>query len=213
MKNASVRKEISIKQGVAFDLKTSLTYFLCCTILCFCLFQTCVTKGLCKSKCATDSDRIDWFKDIPEVEWESFLPLCVISACNMPQSDRNNGLFHCLRQAGDGEVHHGKQTGRQARTVERGYFREASHKPRQQAMALQLPDIGHVWVMCLDYCCFVKHTRLKTLNTHQRAASSHSSPFYGRKNKVRWDVFICFWCMFLNYFKIVSVLWQCLCIS
>lgn len=79
----------------------------------------------------------------------------------MPQSDRNNGLFHCLRQAGDGEVHHGKQTGRHARTVERGYFREASHKPRQRAMALKLPDMGHVWIMCLDYSCFVKHTLLK----------------------------------------------------
>ncbi len=76
----------------------------------------------------------------------------------MPQSDRNNGLFHCLPQAGDGEVHHGKQTGRQARTVERGYFREASHKPRQQAMAFKHPDMGHVWIMCLDYACFVKHT-------------------------------------------------------
>lgn len=62
----------------------------------------------------------------------------------MPQSDRNNSLFHCLPRAGDGEVHHGKQTGRQARTVERGYFREASHKPRQQVMAFKHPDMGHV---------------------------------------------------------------------
>lgn len=28
----------------------------------------------------------------------------------MPQSDGNNGLFQWLRRAGDGEVHHGKQT-------------------------------------------------------------------------------------------------------
>lgn len=70
MKNASMRKEISIKQGVAFDLKTSLTHFLYCTIL---------LSSLCKQahlwlkhftnllKSGIYSYRIDWFKDIPEV--------------------------------------------------------------------------------------------------------------------------------------------------
>lgn len=55
----------------------------------------------------------------------------------MPQSDRNNGLFHGPRQASNGEVHHGKQTGRRAGTVDRGCLREASHEPRQQATALK----------------------------------------------------------------------------
>lgn len=75
----------------------------------------------------------------------------VISACNMPQSDRNNGFFHSLMEAGDGEVHHGKETGRQAHTVEGRYFTEASQKPRQQATALKLTD----------YEYFVKHPVLK----------------------------------------------------
>lgn len=113
----------------------------------------------------------------------------------MPRSDRNNGFFHCLRQAGDGEVHHGKQTGRQARTVERRYFREASHKPRQQAMALKLPDMGHVWMVCLDYSFTAQ-----TLRLDQRAASSqtpHNCWLYVRRNEVWqvwWDVFARFWC-------------------
>lgn len=36
---------------------------------------------------------------------------------------------------------------RQARTVERRYFRETSHKPRQQAVALKPSDMGHVWAL------------------------------------------------------------------
>lgn len=52
----------------------------------------------------------------------------------------------------------GSRQGRQARTVKCRYLREASHEPRQQAMELQLPDMGHVWMMCLDYRCFAQHT-------------------------------------------------------
>lgn len=77
----------------------------------------------------------------------------------MPQSDRNNGLFHCPRQARDGEVHHGKQTSRGAGTVKHRYLREASHEPRQQAIALKARDVHS------HFCCSVICTLL-AISTH-----------------------------------------------
>lgn len=38
-------------------------------------------------------------------------------------------------------------------------------QPRQQAVALKHPDMGHVWIMCSDYSCFVK-----TLSAPRRPA-------------------------------------------
>lgn len=112
----------------------------------------------------------------------------------MPQSDRNNGLFHCLLQARDGEVHHGKQTGGQARTVRRGYLRAASHKPRQQAMELKLPDIDHVWIMCLNNCCFAQRAAcIRGQTVHTPLADSWFEVRRGKKKKTVWrHVFICF---------------------
>lgn len=104
----------------------------------------------------------------------------------MPQSDRNNGLFHCLRQAGDGEVHHGKQTGRQARTVKRGYLREASHEPRQQAMAPTSrygPCVNDV-LLCTTHSACIRGQAVPTCCNYW---------FDVRKNKVWRHVFIVFW--------------------
>lgn len=81
---------------------------------------------------------------------------------------------------------------RQARTVERGYFREALQKPRQQATALKLPDMGHVWIMCLDYLSFVKHTplRLSIWIRRQAVHRTLATPdFMWEKNKAWSNVF------------------------
>lgn len=108
----------------------------------------------------------------------------------MPQSDRNNGLFHCLLQARDGEVHHGKQTGGQARTVRRGYLRAASHKPRQQAMELKLPDIDHVWIMCLNNCCFAQRAAcIRGQTVHTPLADSWFEVRRGKKKKLSEGMF------------------------
>lgn len=104
----------------------------------------------------------------------------------MPQSDRNNGLFHCPHQDRDGEVHHGKQTGRQACTVNHRYLREASHKPRQQATALS------------DYC------RLAKCNLP--AAFTHFTLFISLKLSL-----ITFWknlCLLLLLFYFLSTLFN-----
>lgn len=75
MKNASTRKEISIKQVVALDLKTCpffspQAHVLYCTILfsALCKFAHLSLEDFVNLlKSSIYSHRIDWFKDIPEV--------------------------------------------------------------------------------------------------------------------------------------------------
>lgn len=80
---------------------------------------------------------------------------------------------------------------RQACTVRRGYLRAASHKPRQQAMELKLPDIDHVWIMCLNNCCFAQRAAcVRGQTVHTPLADSWFD--VRKEKKTVWrHVFIC----------------------